>query len=123
MKRSFLILAIIAIAMFITGCPREEISYTENFSGTVTLLDSADSLLASVIVKHKVANSLNQTIYTYQINCDSTGSFDIYVGRQNHGEVIYLEFSCPGYAIQHYPVSDENDEIGTIILVPDPYTY
>jgi hypothetical protein len=121
MKLSLLIIIAVVIAMFIAGCPPPEREYyAENFTGMVVLLNGADSLLTTVTVEHKAIDYYGDLAYTYITNCDSTGAFDIYVGPHSHGEIIYLEFSCPGYASQHYPVTDENGQIGTITLIPDP---
>jgi hypothetical protein len=117
MKRIVLLVIIAALAFVLSGCPVEPEYYEESFTGTVSLLDSADSLLSSAMVKYRVIN-YNDTLYTYETNCDSTGYFDIYVGKQRNESILYLEFSCDGYAVQAYPVSTLNGQIGNIILVP-----
>lgn len=118
MRNLALLLTISALSFLAAGCPREPVIYADNFTGTVSLLDHADSLLSSVIARYRVMGYDNDTIYTYQTNCDSTGYFDIYVGEQRHENILYLEFSCEGYANQAYPVSTANGEIGEIVLAP-----
>ena len=119
MRQLILLIAITAASFLVSGCPIEKEYYCENFTGTVSLLDDADSLLYSVVVRHQIIDFDDDTIYTYQINCDSNGYFDIYVGNQTFKKILYLEFSCDGYADQVYPASTASCEIGNIILVPD----
>ena len=119
MNKLILILSITALALIIAGCPPVEPDFrSDSFTGTVSFLDNADSLLSSVEISFIVESFPDDSLYTYQSYCDSSGNFYIYVGDHWSGRILYLKFSCEGYADQNYPVSTANSEIGEIILVP-----